>query len=138
MNGPISNIPVTPAGKEAVRDILAERIDCIEQIVTEEIAPKDILDQRIARLEATIADIALVLLQNGVVIRGTATIKPNRLAADELLTTLFPDLSIPPEPKDIRPKKSDGLRDTSGRQITTTGKLVNQYARSGEKKSKED
>ena len=100
MKGPISNIPVTPAGKEAVRDILAERIDCIEQIVTEEIAPKDILDQRIARLEATIADIALVLLQNGVVIRGTATIKPNRLAADELLTTLFPDLSIPPEPKD--------------------------------------
>ena len=43
-----------------------------------------------------------------------------------------------PDTCPIRPKKSDGLRDTSGRQITTTGKLVNQYARSGEKKSKED
>lgn len=117
----LSNVPITPEKETAVGDlderidhveqlvteeaaarkILAEQINCIAQIVTKEIAAKGILDQRIERLEATITEVISSLLKQGVVIKGTENVRTNRLADGDLFELLFPDLSTTPKPKDV-------------------------------------
>lgn len=62
---------------------------------------RDVSNDRIDRLEAAIAGVTLSLLQQGIQVKGTESIKANRLADGQLRELLFPDLTIPPEkPKD--------------------------------------